>query len=139
VDDVDELAMLAASQAASAARAAAAVAAAAAAVEVVKRRNEMPIYRLGSLSNANLTPREKDLTGLSFTTIKPSSGKYGATTIGAVNGTGVLVAVKDGSTHVSVTPANASQMPEWIQSRPTAAEKPHQFTRALRAVVVPGG
>ena len=96
------------------------------------------IYRLGNYTNTNLTPREKDVSGLSFTTVKPTEGKYLVTTIEQVCGTGVLVAIKDGATHVSVMPVNIFQMPEWIASRPKAQDNPHAFTLVLKSVVTPG-
>jgi hypothetical protein len=94
------------------------------------------IYRWGSGSNTNLTPREKDRAGLSFSTQKPTSGKYTATTMEAINATGILAAVKDGPGHVSVMPTDPSKMQEWIDSRPSAQTNPHPLTETLKSVVV---
>jgi RHS repeat-associated protein len=93
-----------------------------------------PIYRLGSGTNTNLTPREKDTTGLSYTLIKPESGKYTETSIEAVNGTGVLQAVNDHGDHVSITPTDPSKMQPWIDSRPTAETDPHPLTTTLKGI-----
>ena len=106
-------------------------------IVIEKDKPESPvIYRWGSGSNTNLTPRPQDVTGLSFSTIKPPSGSYVVTTMQQVNATGVLVAVKDGPTHVSVVPVDLSAMPEWIESRPDAENNPHPLTQALKTVVV---
>ena len=54
----------------------------------------------------NLAPRiGKDFDGLSFSTKPPRDGvKAVATTINTVNATGILCAVKNGSSHVVVFP-----------------------------------
>ena len=69
------------------------------------------IYRYGGTNKGNLVPKEKDLnpqhqSGLSFSTeYRPGAA---TTTIEAVNNTGVIYAVKDGATHVSVYPVGAT-------------------------------
>jgi RHS repeat-associated protein len=95
------------------------------------------IYRLGSYTNTNLTPREKDISGLSFTTLKPTEGKYLVTTIEQVCQTGKLKAIKDGITHVSVLPVNSDTMYGWIASRPNAEALPHPYTILLKSIVIP--
>jgi hypothetical protein len=55
---------------------------------------------MGPEPNANLTPREVDVTGLSFFTELPTVGKYNVTTMEQVNATGTLSAVQDGANHV---------------------------------------
>ena len=100
-----------------------------------KKDDSTVIYRWGNGTNTNLTPREQDKTGLSFSTTKPASGKYTETTIGAVNSTGSLMAIKDGPSHVSVMPANPTDMQSWIDSRPTAEVSPHPLTSTLKAIV----
>ena len=95
------------------------------------------IYRWGSWNNTNLTPRPKDITGLSFSTVKPQSGKYVVTTMEIVNATGILTAVQDAPGHVSVLPVNVSQMPGWIDSRPNAATNPHELTTLLKSITIP--
>lgn len=104
--------------------------------ENVKRQQQPTIiYRWGSGSNTNLTPRPQDATGLSFSTVKPASGSFVVTTMEQVNTTGVFVAIKDGPTHVSVVPIDVTKMPEWIESRPTAETNPHPLTQTLKSVV----
>ncbi len=72
---------------------------------VKKQENFTPIYRLGSGTSTNLTPRTKDsATGLSYTLIKPVGVKYTVIYMEVVNSTGMLKAIQDGENHVSVTP-----------------------------------
>ncbi|WP_080624519.1 RHS repeat-associated core domain-containing protein, partial [Leptospira santarosai] len=104
-----------------------------------KQSNDKPIYRWGNDSNTNLTPREKDTNGLSFSTVRPENKKYVSTTMGAVNTTGKLVAIQDSATHVSVKPADKSKMPEWIQSRANTEANPHDLTKTLKAIVTKNG
>ena len=96
------------------------------------------IYRWGSCSNANLTPRERDTTGLSFSLTKPGKGKYVVSTIEAVNSTDQLIAINDHANHVSVFPSDMSEMPEWIESRPNAKNNPHKLTELLKSVTSEG-
>ena len=78
------------------------------------------IYRYGGTSPSNLTPNEKDVKyypttgkGLSFSTVpKPGAAM---TTIEEINATGVLYAVVDGETHVSVFPVNGT-IEEWYDA-----------------------
>jgi RHS repeat-associated protein len=100
------------------------------------RKNPTVIYRTGSGNSTNLTPRPKDVSGLSYTTVKPLSGPYTATTIEAINATGKLVAIKDGKTHVSVRPVNMKKMQGWINSRENANTRPHEYTKLLQALSV---
>lgn len=83
----------------------------------------------------NLTPREGDTDGLSFSLTPPLTGKYVVTTIEAVNMTGVLTAVNDRPNHVSVRPTNFSAMPSWIASKQNANIAPHPLTITLRSIV----
>lgn len=85
-----------------------------------------------------MTPRPKDIGGLSFSLTPPASGKYIVTTMEAVNATGVLKAVKDGPNHVSVMPTIPSTMSGWIASRPNAQTSPHPYTVTLKAIVWDG-
>ena len=63
------------------------------------------IYRYGGTNPGNLTPKAKDKrTGLSFSTV-PRLGAA-MTTIEAINATGVVYAVQDGTSHVSVRPVD---------------------------------
>jgi len=110
------------------------------AIDITKDKREKPItiYRYGSSSNTNLTPRPKDTGGLSFSLMPPTSGKYVATTMQAVNATGILKAVKDGPNHVSIMPTIPSTMSSWIQSRPNAQISPHPYTIVLKSIVWDG-
>ncbi|UYZ37906.1 hypothetical protein OD350_09630 [Clostridium beijerinckii] len=95
------------------------------------------IYRMASGTNQSLTPRPgKDATGLSFNTVRPVSGNYVYTTMEEVNSTGVLVAIKDGATHVSIVPVDMSRMPEWMDSRASAETNPHPFTLLLKSITI---
>ena len=97
------------------------------------------IYRWGNYTNTNLTPRKGlDEGGLSFSTQRPIGKKYVVTTMEAVNSTGVLIAVQDGATHVSVKPINPFQMEEWMDSRGNAESDPHPYTIALKLVTLRG-
>lgn len=104
-------------------------------VLIKKFKDKKPnvIYRFGSGSNTNLTPRPVDKTGLSYTTTKPLKG-YTATSIQAINASGQLIAVQDGANHVSVKPINMKKMSEWINSRANAEKKPHLYTKLLRTI-----
>ena len=86
------------------------------------------IYRYGGTKPRNLTPREKDrYTGLSFSTI-PMPGAA-MTTIEALNATGLVYAVRDGVTHVSVRPIGGT-MDDWINEGPNS-----KWTLAIQSVV----
>lgn len=107
------------------------------AAAVAKTENQTKstvIYRWGNGNGVNLTPRDVDSNGLSYTLVKPEGKKYTATTMELVNATGVLEAVRDGENHVSVFPRDKSKMPEWQASRPNANENPHQYTLILREI-----
>lgn len=99
------------------------------------------IYRKGSGNATNLTPREIDTSGLSYSLTPPVGQPYTVTTIEAVNSTGVLVATIDGPNHVSVRPVSISELPMWIASRPTAKEKPYYLTTVLVSIsfIIRGG
>ena len=87
------------------------------------------IYRYGGANPGNLTPKEKDKnSGLSFSTV-PMPGAV-MTTIEALNATGVVYAVKDGFTHVSVRPVGAT-MEDWINAGTGSV-----WTQAVKSVVI---
>ena len=87
------------------------------------------IYRYGGTNPGNLTPKAKDkYTGLSFSTI-PMPGAA-VTTIEALNATGVVYAVQDGPTHVSVRPVGAP-IDAWINTGSGSI-----WTQAVKSVVV---
>ena len=76
-------------------------------------QNETKIYRYGGSNPGNLTPKAKDLDdgrGLSFSTTPGEV--YVETTIEAINATGIVYAVQDGFTHVSVYPVGHT-VEEW--------------------------
>ena len=86
------------------------------------------IYRYGGTNPGNLTPREKDkYTGLSFSTV-PMPGAA-MTTIEDLNATGLVYAVRDGVTHVSVRPIGGT-MDDWINAGSSSI-----WTRAIKSVV----
>jgi len=109
---------------------------------VVPRTNDpprtTPIYRSGSGNATNMTPRAVDVGGLSFYLSPPATGSFTATTIEAVNATGVLRAVVDGTNHVSVVPVNPLDMPDWIASRYDPNAPTHALTHIMMAITIRG-
>lgn len=101
----------------------------------LKDKNPTIIYRGGSSTANNLTPRTKDVKGLSYFRKMPT-GKFTATTKEAVNKTKVLKIILDKPNHASLTTVKASDMKSWIASKKNADEKPHKFTRILQAISV---
>ena len=92
-------------------------------------QNQTVIYRYGGTNPGNLTPKEKDMySGLSFSTV-PMPGAA-VTTIEALNATGVVYAVQDGPTHVSVKPVSAT-VEEWINAGSDSI-----WTKAVKSVVI---
>ena len=108
------------------------------AIEKTGSLDSTPIYRWGSDSYYNLTPRATDYFGLSFTTVKPTGKNYVETTMQAVNSTGVLVAIQDSATHVSVRPTIPGLMVDWMNSKETANENPHFLTVVLKSITSRG-
>ena len=99
--------------------------------EVVPKtpRLSTAIYRYGGTNPGNLTPKEKDkYSGLSFSTV-PMPGAA-MTTIEALNATGVVYAVQDGPTHVSVRPVGAT-VEDWINAGSGSI-----WTQAVKSVVI---
>ena len=89
------------------------------------------IYRYGGTNPGNLTPKFKDRgNGLSFSLTPPISGEAAVTTIGAINSTGVVWAVRDGVNHVSVRPIGATTL-DWIGAGSNSV-----WTKAVKSVVV---
>ena len=99
------------------------------AIIVKKKSAPTVIYRYGGTNPGNLTPKKKDAsTGLSFPTIsRPGAA---VTTMEALNATGIVYAVKDGATHVSVRPVSGS-MQDWINAGYGSI-----WTQAVKAVVI---
>ena len=87
------------------------------------------IYRYGGTNPGNLTPKEKDrYTGLSFSTLpKPGAA---VTTIEALNATGIVYAIQDSTTHVSVRPIGGT-MDDWIKAGSDSI-----WTQAVKSVVI---
>jgi hypothetical protein len=105
--------------------------------ERFREKTPQVIYRLGSGTATNLTPRVQDST-LSYTIRKPISGPYTATTLKAVNATGKLVAFIDNQAtgHVSVVSIPATRMKSWQDSRPNAEKNPHELTKLLQKISI---
>lgn len=97
------------------------------------------IYRWGSYTNKNFTPKEgKDEMGMSFSlTLSVGQKHYCATTLELVNATGYLKAVEDKPGHVSVTTTDLSKMPVWIASRDNADTDPLIYTSVLKSISIP--
>ncbi len=105
-------------------------------LEEVDDEDDTIIYRKGSSTMQNLTPREKDINGLSYVLVEPIGQSYTKTAIEQVNATGVLVAEIDGPNHVSVYPVNPSELDIWISTRPTANQNPYYLTVILRSISI---
>ena len=54
----------------------------------------------------------------------------------AVNATGVLTAIQDSPTHISVVPVEISTMADWQASRENANENPHPYTQILQSISI---
>ena len=94
------------------------------------------VYRMGSSTDSNLTPRPgKDTTtGLSTSLEKPLSGKYQAIDISKLN---ELEAVNDHRSHVLIRPKNDPdklKLEEWANTRGT--ETQHKYTKELKEALV---
>jgi RHS repeat-associated protein len=92
------------------------------------------IYRAGSGSAANLTPRLQDVNGLSATN-SLTSALPGKNQIIDTSKLKQLCAVCDNAKtgHVSIGPRDASRMQEWIDSR---NKQLHEFTQELLNAVI---
>ena len=87
------------------------------------------VYRRGSSTDTNLTPRAKDKEGLSAN-ITPPPGKSQVVDTSKLHH---LEAVQDGVDHASVRPKDMSRMQEWIDSRGSGTT--HEFTQELRDAI----
>ena len=104
-----------------------------------RRKNEQKtyIYRRASGTYQSMTPRPgKDSNGLSFSTIKPASGRYFRTSIESVNASGILMAVPDpqNPTHILVLPVAINTLDDWMNSRENANQNPHPYTILLMSL-----
>ncbi|SEI54832.1 RHS repeat-associated core domain-containing protein, partial [Achromobacter sp. NFACC18-2] len=93
-----------------------------------KKLTEGRVYRMGSSSATNLTPRpERDATtGLSTALEKPT-GRYQTLDVRTLNEGGLDV-VQDGKNHASIRPTDDSDMSklrEWANTRGTDARSPY--------------
>ncbi|WP_218648732.1 hypothetical protein [Paenibacillus kribbensis] len=95
------------------------------------------IYRSGSGTNVNLTPRTVDTSGLSYF-LKVVGDKGTLTTVEAVNATGVLKAVIDNAAtgHVSVSAVDPYEHKMWIASREKANQSPYYLTEILKSISI---
>lgn len=96
-----------------------------------KISDDTPIYRYGGTNPGNLTPRKVDAdynSGLSFSTIRKSGAAM--TTIKKINSTGVLYAIQDKPTHVSVYPVGAT-VEDWYNSGRNSI-----WTHTLKSIVI---
>lgn len=93
--------------------------------------NGTVIYRYGGTNPGKFVPTSRDVatnTGLSFSTVpKPGAA---TTTIEALNATGIVYAVKDGPTHISVYPVGGS-VADWHLAGSSSL-----WTQAVKSVVV---
>jgi RHS repeat-associated protein len=92
-------------------------------------RFEGEVYRAGSATDGNLTPRPQDTEGLS-TAIDPSSGKCQVIDTTQLK---QLEAIYDGPNHVSIRPTDMTQMQNWIDSRGSGVTS--EFTQELRDAI----
>jgi len=97
---------------------------------------EGTVYRTGSLTGNNLTPRPKKDTssGLSASLEVPVDTKYLSIDVSKLEGTG-LEAVNDYGKHVSIRPENDTdytKLTEWAETR--GSEKEHEYTKTLKKV-----
>ena len=91
---------------------------------------------MGSNTAQNLTPRMKDIDGLSYSLTMPISGTFTITSIETINATGKLIAIQDRPNHVSVVPIDLTRMQEWMESRENANMNPHEYTQILQAISI---
>lgn len=109
---------------------------AAKAIEELRKRKGTIIFRTGSGSYKNLTPRVIDTKGLSYQLTIPLNCKFAFTAMELVNESRVLCAKKDGSDHVSVIPRVMFTLQQWIDTRDTSETKPHAYTILLRSISI---
>lgn len=114
---------------------------------LTREENGTIIFRAGSKTYLNLTPKEKDLVstkGLPWLSMFNSYvamalavtfTKVCITTIEIVQSTGILSAVNDHDSHVAVFPTDGNLF-SWVASRATAEVSPDARTLALYNAVV---
>ena len=93
--------------------------------------NDFWIYRYGYNNASKLVPSEEDMkenSGVSFS-LKARPGSA-VTTMKAIDGTGVLKAVRDGAYHVSVYPVGGT-IKQWYEWGVNSI-----WTKALESVVI---
>lgn len=103
-------------------------------------RPQQIIYRSGTGGNVNMTPRDQDTDGLSYSNAPMPGQDYTATTCEAINATRVLMCYQDPMPgkqwHYLVRAVDVRKHAEWIKSRPTADTKPHEFTKMIQTLSV---
>lgn len=113
--------------------------------KIQKRKPEKIVYRTGSGSNMNLTPRgylengkPKDIDGLSYTDVVPIYEGYTALSCEAVNATKVLTCYQDpkNARHWLIKATSTVKHREWMNSRDNADKKPHDYTKILQTISV---
>ena len=96
------------------------------------------IYRSGSNSNINLTPRPgKDTTTGLSASLDKQPGKCQAIYVCKLQGSG-LEAVNDHGRHVSIRPVNdpnKSKLVEWANTRENASTNPSIYTQKLQQAI----
>ncbi len=100
-------------------------------------KNQTFIFRNGSKTNVNLTPRVVDTKGLSMF-LKPSSKQFAMTTLEAVNATGVMRAKIDNKItgHVSIRAIDPYEHQLWMASREDAKNNPYYLTLILKSILI---
>lgn len=96
------------------------------------------VYRMGSGTDSNLTPRPgKDTTsGLSASLEKPTTGKFQAIDVAKLDVTG-SEAINDHGSHISIRPAEDPtfvKLKEWADTR--GIERTHKYTQTLQEAKV---
>ena len=89
----------------------------------------LKIFRMGSDTDLNLTPRPQDVDGLSAT-IRAPSGKSQLIDPSRFS---QLEAFQDGPNHASIRPLSTELMQEWIDSR--GSDTTHELTLELRNAI----
>lgn len=106
-----------------------------------EEKDDEYIYRGGAPTNSNLTPRLKDLDGLStFTTAAQAKARSGVKiatkiSVNSLRNLGLQVDYKD--SHASIRPATARELAEWSATKARLAEggNTHINTKKVQASV----
>lgn len=93
------------------------------------------IYRYGSHTYYNLTPRNTDLDGLSFFAGIPTA-KCVLTTVEWVRSTGTLYANNNHGNHYGILPVKGD-LKAWMVTKNTANTNPHEYSITLKNITIP--